>query len=98
MRLLFRFRCFQKANSFNSIIKLTLIFTAHTFSWGYGAPDIVTTCYNKNGEPISNWHGPLNPVNLRTYNFLKALFLEVTTEFPDEYFHLGGDETTFGCW
>mgnify|MGYP003386804199 FL=1 len=40
----------------------------------------------------------LNPTNDKTYEFLKNLFTEITPLFPDEYFHIGGDENAGKHW
>jgi len=40
----------------------------------------------------------LNPTNDKTYAFLKNLFTEITPLFPDEYFHIGGDENAGKHW
>ncbi|XP_018019404.1 beta-hexosaminidase subunit beta isoform X2 [Hyalella azteca] len=68
----------------------------HTRSWGDGQPDLLTECYT-NGSP-NGLYGPIDPSKETTYDFLKALFTEVTSRFPDHYLHLGGDEVPFACW
>lgn len=40
----------------------------------------------------------LNPTIDTTYNFLDKLFGEMTKLFPDEYFHIGGDENNGKQW
>ncbi|EDO26761.1 predicted protein, partial [Nematostella vectensis] len=40
----------------------------------------------------------LNPTIDKTYEFLENLFAEVTSLFPDEYFHIGGDENEGKHW
>ena len=40
----------------------------------------------------------LNPSKEATYTFLKNLFTEITPLFPDEYFHIGGDENEGKHW
>ncbi len=40
----------------------------------------------------------LDPTNENTYTFLAALFEEVSEVFPDEYFHIGGDENAGKDW
>ena len=40
----------------------------------------------------------LDPTNDKTYEFLKNLFTEIAPLFPDEYFHIGGDENEGKHW
>ena len=40
----------------------------------------------------------LDPTNEEVYTFLDTLFKEVTPLFPDEYFHIGGDENEGKHW
>ena len=40
----------------------------------------------------------LNPIKETTYHFLERLFAEMTSLFPDEYFHIGGDENEGKHW
>lgn len=40
----------------------------------------------------------LDPTNDKTYEFLDNLFKEITPLFPDEYFHIGGDENEGKHW
>jgi len=70
----------------------------HTFSWGLGAPDLLTQCYDKMNKPIYGYLGPINPSRNATYRFLKTFFSEVLHVFKDKYLHLGGDEVPLECW
>ena len=40
----------------------------------------------------------LDPTNDKTYVFLENLFTEIAPLFPDEYFHIGGDENAGKHW
>lgn len=44
------------------------------------------------------FHPTLNPTIDETYEFLDALFSEIAPLFPDEYFHIGGDENEGKHW
>jgi len=69
---------------------------------GYTAldPPILTTCYDSNGKPVvgNGATGPLNPTINATYDFLRTLYAELRTIFPDDFVHVGGDEVPAGCW
>lgn len=70
----------------------------HVESWGKSQGGLLTQCFGKDGKPITGSFGPIDPTNVKNYDFLKALFAEVKRVFPDEYVHLGGDEVPFDCW
>jgi hexosaminidase len=40
----------------------------------------------------------LDPTNEKVFPFLAKLFMEMASLFPDEYFHIGGDENTGKDW
>jgi hexosaminidase len=40
----------------------------------------------------------LDPTNEKLYPFLERLFKEMASLFPDDYFHIGGDENTGKDW
>ncbi|HVM86737.1 MAG TPA: family 20 glycosylhydrolase [Puia sp.] len=40
----------------------------------------------------------MDPTNEKLYPFLEKLFSEMSSLFPDEYFHIGGDENTGKDW
>ncbi|KAJ3648008.1 hypothetical protein Zmor_019845 [Zophobas morio] len=68
----------------------------HTSSWGASHPELLTACYSNN-EPNGNF-GPMDPTKNSTYDFVTQLFTEIVDVFPDNYFHIGGDEVDFTCW
>ena len=44
------------------------------------------------------FHNALDPTREETYTFLDGLFGEMAGLFPDEFFHVGGDEVTHDSW
>ncbi len=40
----------------------------------------------------------MDPLNQELYDMLGDVFDEVTELFPDEYFHIGGDEPNYAQW
>lgn len=69
----------------------------HSFSWGYGHPELLTQCFDNRG-PISGHFGPMNPAKNNTYTFLSKFFKEILKVFKDQYIHLGNDEVPLACW
>ncbi|XP_061353956.1 beta-hexosaminidase 2-like [Gastrolobium bilobum] len=79
----------------------------HAGSWATAYPDIVT-CANMFWWPAeSEWSdrlasepgtGQLNPLNPKTYQVLKNVIRDMTTLFPDPFYHSGADEVVPGCW
>jgi hexosaminidase len=71
----------------------------HTTSWLLAYPEIGA------GEDIKELpqqfgipEAELDPTNEKTYKFLDELIGEMAQIFPDEYFHIGGDETAGKGW
>lgn len=55
--------------------------------------------YKNNIERYAGVFDPtLNPIKEETYVFLKNLFTEIAPLFPDQYFHIGGDENAGKHW
>ncbi len=61
----------------------------------------------RSGEVIIDWIPPhptsridnnLNPANPKVYDFLDKVFSELSTLFPFQYIHIGGDECTKNFW
>jgi hexosaminidase len=67
---------------------------AHTASWFVGYPYLAST--RKSAYQLKTTWGVLNATmdvtRQSTYDFLEKFFSEMTQLFPDEYFHIGGDE------
>jgi hexosaminidase len=67
---------------------------AHTASWFVGYP-YLSSSQKKSYKLEKIWgiHNATIDVTLQsTYDFLEKLFFEMTQLFPDEFFHIGGDE------
>uniref|UniRef100_A0A0D9X0P2 Beta-hexosaminidase n=1 Tax=Leersia perrieri TaxID=77586 RepID=A0A0D9X0P2_9ORYZ len=79
----------------------------HTASWAAAYPEIVS-CAGKFWLPdASDWPnrlaaepgaGQLNPLEPKTYEVLSNVINDVTSLFPDGFYHGGADEITPGCW
>ncbi|MBX7120945.1 MAG: family 20 glycosylhydrolase [Opitutaceae bacterium] len=72
---------------------------AHTSSWLVGHPELASAPGPH--EICRTWgvvDAVLNPAQERTYRFLESLFGEMVTLFPDDYFHIGGDEVKAKQW
>jgi hexosaminidase len=53
---------------------------------------------SKPSENFGPHDSALNPIKEGTYTFLEKLFSEMSTLFPDEFFHVGGDEVSGKHW
>ena len=71
----------------------------HTTAWLVGYPELGT---NPGPYEIErHWgvfEGALDPSREETYAFLDAFFGEMAGLFPDQYFHIGGDEVEAKQW
>jgi len=67
----------------------------HARSWVIGYPDLASgpgPYTVETGDPI------IDPTRESTYKFLDAFIAEMAKLFPDEYFHIGGDEVDGKQW
>ncbi|CAM0906432.1 unnamed protein product [Alopecurus aequalis] len=79
----------------------------HTASWAGAYPDAVS-CAGKFWLPDANdWgsrlaaepgSGQLNPLKSKTYEVVANVINDITSLFPDGFYHAGADEVTPGCW
>ena len=71
----------------------------HTTSWFAGYPELAS---GKGPYQIETRWGvmdpAMDPTRESTYRFLDRFFDEMTTLFPDAYFHIGGDECDGKEW
>lgn len=71
----------------------------HSTSWFVGHPELASKPGPYKIE--RNWgiFGPvMDPTKESTYEFLDKFFTEMAQLFPDEYFHIGGDEVKANHW
>ena len=71
----------------------------HTSSWilaypEYGSGEDIKELPRTFGIPRAE----LDPSNEKTYKFIDSFVAEMSEIFPDEYFHIGGDETKGQGW
>ncbi|MBB5317468.1 beta-N-acetylhexosaminidase [Tunturibacter empetritectus] len=71
----------------------------HVTSWLVGMPELgsVQRPYQIS-RTFGIWDGALDPTRDSTYNFLDAFIGEMAALFPDNYLHLGGDESNGADW
>ena len=71
----------------------------HTTSWFVAYPDLAT---NPGPYQIARVYGvhdaAMDPTRDHTYHFLDDFIGEMSRLFPDEYFHIGGDEVNGKQW
>lgn len=63
----------------------------HTASWFHAYPEL-------GSGPIPGESSAMDPTKERTYKFLSGFIEEMSSLFPDAYFHTGGDECNFHEW
>lgn len=71
----------------------------HSTSWLAAYPNLASKpgpyhIVHSSTDPM----GAIDPTKDSTYNFLDGLFTEMAKLFPDEYFHIGGDEVSAREW
>ena len=71
----------------------------HSTSWLAAYPNLASKpgsyqIVHEKGDPS----GAMDPTKDSTYTFLDGLFGEMAKLFPDEYFHVGGDEVAASEW
>ena len=67
----------------------------HSRSWMLGYPELASgpgPYTLESGDPI------MDPTRESTYKFLETFIAEMARLFPDEYFHIGGDEVDGKQW
>jgi len=65
----------------------------HTTAWFVGYPDLASAPGPfEIGRTIGVYDAAIDPTRESTYKFLEEFIAEMTKLFPDEYFHIGGDE------
>jgi hexosaminidase len=71
----------------------------HTTAWMPGYPDLASAPGPYEIETRWGVFDPtMDPTREETYQFLDAFIGEMTALFPDEYFHIGGDENNGKQW
>lgn len=77
----------------------------HAYALGRAFPNLLTPCYGDGPDKPYTTNYPehseaetLYPIKNETYEFLRILFGEVRSLFPDDYMHLGMDEVYYACW
>ena len=72
----------------------------HATSWLVAYPELTDPPAEGLELPrgMGMFHNALDPTREETYAFLDSLFAEMADLFPDQYFHVGGDEVTSESW
>lgn len=71
----------------------------HSTSWLVAYPELGAAPGSHHVEHLPGiFNAVLDPTRESTYNFLDGFFGEMATLFPDEYFHIGGDESNGKDW
>ena len=68
-------------------------------SWFVGYPELAAEVHKYELETRWGVSIPtMDPTKEKTYEFLDGFFEEITQLFPDDYFHIGGDEVEGSQW
>lgn len=71
----------------------------HSLSWLVGYPELATSPGPfEIGRHWGGFEALMNPASEDTYRFLDSFLSEMAGLFPDEYFHIGGDEVNDKEW
>ncbi|MDQ3051569.1 MAG: family 20 glycosylhydrolase [Bacteroidota bacterium] len=71
----------------------------HATSWFVGYPELASAPGPYAVEKKFGVFDPsMNPASKNTYKFLKKFLGEMSSLFPDDYFHIGGDENNGKQW
>jgi hexosaminidase len=71
----------------------------HSTSWFVGYPELASIQGLYKIERYWGVHDPcMDPTREEVYAFLDSFLAEITKLFPDEYFHIGGDEVNGEHW
>ncbi|HNW98779.1 MAG TPA: family 20 glycosylhydrolase [Bacteroidales bacterium] len=71
----------------------------HTSSWFVGYPQLASLPGPyKIGTTFGAFDASIDPTKNYTYKFLSSFIEEMSKLFPDEYFHIGGDENNGKNW
>ncbi len=72
----------------------------HTTAWLASHPELATVT-GKSYEPATGYgvlEDVLDPTNPKLFKLLDKLIGDMAEIFPDEYFHIGGDEVVYKQW
>lgn len=71
----------------------------HSTSWFVGYPELASLPGPYSiGDDFGVFNASMDPTKKSTYKFLGAFIEEMSKLFPDEYFHIGGDENNGKNW
>lgn len=72
----------------------------HTTSWLAGYPELASAPgpYAPDTIALGIFRPVMDPTNPDLYTFLDEFIAEMVTLFPDQYFHIGGDEVMAKDW